>query len=157
MVEQAPQLRKTGGHAIDLFGPAMEIAEAMGVLDQVMAHATGTERITFHRSGARRPARINYRKLSSALSDRHVEIMRDAFGAYQRVMQEPVLGARASAKSMAKDILPSSHLGVRALTAAGQLISILPTPLTATVAGLNSRGIRLYASITVPQCALTDL
>ena len=26
VVERAPALRKTGGHAIDLFGPAMEIA-----------------------------------------------------------------------------------------------------------------------------------
>ncbi|MGK2867257.1 MAG: FAD-dependent monooxygenase, partial [Mycobacterium sp.] len=77
VVEKAPQLRKTGGHAIDLFGPAMDIAEQMGVLDTVLAHATGTEQIFFHRRGARRPARIDYNKLSSALSDRHVEIMRD--------------------------------------------------------------------------------
>lgn len=49
VVECAPQLRKTGGHAIDLFGPAMKIAEQMGVRDRVLAHATGTERITFHR------------------------------------------------------------------------------------------------------------
>ncbi len=33
VVERAPHLRKTGGHAIDLFGPAMDIAEQMGVLD----------------------------------------------------------------------------------------------------------------------------
>ena len=59
VVERAPHLRKTGGHAIDLFGPAMQIAEQMGVLDAVMAHATGTERILFHRRGARRPAYID--------------------------------------------------------------------------------------------------
>lgn len=369
VVERAPHLRKTGGHAIDLFGPAMEIAEQMGVLDAVMAHATGTDRIVFHRRGARRPAHIDYRKLSSALSDRHVEIMRDdlseifydagrdaveylfgdhitgiaedgevtfaqgparrfdlvigadglhsgvrqlvfgedaghteflgaylsvvsvpkslaregemagfvdvdrtamiytadhlddartvflfrpvndfgydhrdtasqqrqlhdrfagmsaevdrwlgelgrtpafyfdaitqlqltswsrgrvtlvgdagycpgpavggstslavigayvlagelhraggdpavAFPAYERVMREPVIGARALAKSMAKGILPSSPLGVRGLIVAGQLISALPTRLTAVVAGLNSKGIRLYDSIEVPQ------
>jgi len=29
VVERAPALRKTGGHAIDLFGPAMAIAEQM--------------------------------------------------------------------------------------------------------------------------------
>lgn len=77
VVERAPQLRKTGGHAIDLFGPAMEIAERMGVLDRVLAHATGTEKLIFHRQGARRPTHIDYRKLTAALSDRHVEIMRD--------------------------------------------------------------------------------
>ncbi|WNG81244.1 FAD-dependent monooxygenase [Mycobacterium sp. ITM-2016-00316] len=375
VVERAPQLRKTGGHAIDLFGPAMEIAEKMGVLDAVMAHATGTERIIFHRRGARRPAQIDYRKLSSALSDRHVEIMRDdlseifydagrdaveylfgdhitgidadgtvtfargaarqfdlvigadglhsgvrqlvfgadsgheeflgaylsvvsvpkslardgemagfidvdrtamiytadhlddaravflfrpvndfhydhrdtpsqqgqltdrfagmsaevdrwlnelgrtpafyfdaitqlqltswsrgrvtlvgdagycpgpavggstslavigayvlagelqraggdpavAYAAYERVMREPVLGARALAKSMAKSILPSSPLGVRALIVAGQLISVLPTRVTAALAGLNSKGIRLYDSIEVPEYELSDV
>ncbi|CAM3630238.1 FAD-dependent monooxygenase [Mycobacterium frederiksbergense] len=375
VVERAPQLRKTGGHAIDLFGPAMGIAEKMGVLDAVMSHATGTERIIFHRRGARRPAQIDYHKLSSALSDRHVEIMRDdlseifydagrdaveylfgdhitaigadgtvtfargaarqfdlvigadglhsgvrqlvfgadsgheeflgaylavvsvpkslardgemagfidvdrtamiytadhlddaravfifrpvndfhydhrdtpgqqrqltdrfagmsaevdrwltelggtptfyfdaitqlqltswsrgrvtlvgdagycpgpavggstslavigayvlagelqraggdpavAYPAYERVMREPVLGARALAKSMAKNILPSSPLGIRALIVAGQLISVLPTRVTAVLAGLNSKGIRLYDSIEVPQYQLSDV
>lgn len=375
VVEKAPQLRKTGGHAIDLFGPAMDIAEQMGVLDAVLAHATGTEQILFHRRGARRPARIDYTKLSSALSDRHVEIMRDdlseifydaarrdveyifgdhitaigedgevtfargarrrfdlvigadglhsgvrqlvfgadsghteflgaylsvvsvpkalardgvmtgyldvdrtamiytadhlddaravflfrpaaeftydhrdtpsqqrqlhdrfsglgaevdgwlaeiertpafyfdaitqmqltswsrgrvtlvgdagycpgpavggstslavigayvlageleraggdpavAYPAYERVMREPVIGARALAKSMAKNILPSSQLGVRALVVAGQLISVLPTPLTAAVAGLNRQGLRLYDSIEVPRYSANTL
>ena len=32
VVERAPALRKTGGHAVDLFRPAMEISEKMGVL-----------------------------------------------------------------------------------------------------------------------------
>ena len=32
VVERAPALRKTGGHAVDLFRPAMEISERMGVL-----------------------------------------------------------------------------------------------------------------------------
>ncbi len=375
VVERARQLRKTGGHAIDLFGPAMEIAEKMGVLDAVMAHATGTERIIFHRRGARSPAQIDYHKLSSALSDRHVEIMRDdlseifydagrdaveylfgdhitgidadgtvtfargaarqfdlvigadglhsgvrqlvfgpdaghteflgaylsvvsvpkslardgemtgfidvdrtamiytadhlddgravflfrpvngfdydhrdtasqqgqltdrfagmstevdrwlnelgrtpafyfdaitqlqltswsrgrvtlvgdagycpgpavggstslavigayvlagelqraggdpavGFPAYERVMREPVIGARALAKSMAKNILPSSPLGIRALIVAGQLISVLPTRMTAAVAGLNSKGLRLYDSIEVPEYELSDV
>ena len=375
VVERAPQLRKTGGHAIDLFGPAMDIAESMGVLDQVMAHATGTKTITFHRPGVRRPTHIDYGKLSSALSDRHVEIMRDdlsqifydagkdaveylfddhltdigedgavtfaqhasrrfdlvigadglhsgvrqlvfgddsgnqeflgaylcvlsvpksladegemlgfvdvdrtamiytadhlvdaravfifrpvkdfrydhrdsagqqrqlcdrftgmsaevdrwldelghtpafyfdavtqlqltswsrgrvalvgdagycpgpavggstslavigayvlagelqraggdptvGFGTYERVMREPVIGARALAKSVARSILPSSRLGVRALITAGQLISVLPTPLTAMLAGLNSKGLRLYDSVEVPQYVSADV
>lgn len=369
VVERAPQLRKTGGHAIDLFGPAMDIAEQMGVLDRVLAHATGTDRINFHRQGARRPTHIDYRKLSSALSDRHVEIMRDdlseifydagrdaveylfgdhitgigedgevtfahqaprrfdlvigadglhsgvrqlvfgedaghteflgaylsvvsvpkslardgemdgfidvdrtamiytadhlddaravfifrpvtdfrydhrdtasqqrqlrerfagmsaevdrwldelgrtptfyfdaitqlqltswsrgrvtlvgdagycpgpavggstslavigahvlagelaraggdpavAYPAYERVMREPVIGARALAKGMTKSILPSSQLGVRALIGVGRAISVLPTPVTAVLARLNSKGIRLYDSIVVPE------
>lgn len=39
-VERAPTLRKTGGHAVDLFRPAMEIVERMGVLQQILDHKT---------------------------------------------------------------------------------------------------------------------
>jgi hypothetical protein len=37
VVEKAPRLRKTGGHAVDLFRPAMDIVERMGLLEQVQA------------------------------------------------------------------------------------------------------------------------
>ena len=77
VVERAPALRKTGGHAIDLFRPAMEISERMGVLPRIEARATGTAVLTVHRPWASRPARIDYLKLEKAMSDRHVEIMRD--------------------------------------------------------------------------------
>jgi 2-polyprenyl-6-methoxyphenol hydroxylase-like FAD-dependent oxidoreductase len=77
VVERAPGLRKTGGHAIDLFRPAMEISERMGVLPQIEARATGTAVLTAHRPWASTPARINYLKLEKAMSERHVEIMRD--------------------------------------------------------------------------------
>lgn len=77
VVERAPEMRKTGGHAIDLFRPAMDISERMGVLPRIEAHATGTTLLTMRRPGAARAARIDYRKLTSAMSDRHVEIMRD--------------------------------------------------------------------------------
>jgi 2-polyprenyl-6-methoxyphenol hydroxylase-like FAD-dependent oxidoreductase len=77
VVERAPALRKTGGHAIDLFRPAMEISERMGVLDRIEAHATGTTLLTINRPPSTRPAYIDYVKLIAAMSDRHVEIMRD--------------------------------------------------------------------------------
>jgi 2-polyprenyl-6-methoxyphenol hydroxylase-like FAD-dependent oxidoreductase len=77
VVERAPKMRKTGGHAIDLFRPAMDISERMGVLPRIEAHATGTKLLTMHRPGAARPAEIDYLKLTAAMSDRHVEIMRD--------------------------------------------------------------------------------
>ena len=51
VVERAPRLRKTGGHAVDLFRPAMEISEKMGVLPQIEALATGTDRLTMYREG----------------------------------------------------------------------------------------------------------
>ncbi|RDH78900.1 FAD-dependent oxidoreductase [Mycolicibacterium moriokaense] len=77
VVERAPALRKTGGHAIDLFRPAVEISERMGVLPQIEAHATGTAVLAAHRPWASRPARIDYLKLERTISDQHVEIMRD--------------------------------------------------------------------------------
>lgn len=77
VVERSPALRKTGGHAVDLFRPAMEISERMGVLSDIEAHATGTTRMMIHRPGASRPTRLDYLKIIGAMSDRHVEIMRD--------------------------------------------------------------------------------
>jgi 2-polyprenyl-6-methoxyphenol hydroxylase-like FAD-dependent oxidoreductase len=77
VVERAPALRKTGGHAVDLFRPAMDISEQMGVLPRILAHKTGTEELVFHQPWARRATRVEYRKLFGVMSDRHVEIMRD--------------------------------------------------------------------------------
>ena len=77
VVERAPALRKTGGHAVDLFRPAMEISERMGVLPRIEEHATGTTVLRVHRPWAAKPACIDYLKLIGAVSDRHVEIMRD--------------------------------------------------------------------------------
>ena len=77
VVERAPTLRKTGGHAVDLFRPAMDISEKMGVLPRIEELATGTSRMTVCREGARRPVRVDLSKIFSAASDRHVEVMRD--------------------------------------------------------------------------------
>ncbi|MBE8521408.1 FAD-dependent monooxygenase [Amycolatopsis sp. H6(2020)] len=77
VVERAPALRKTGGHAVDLFRPAMDITERMGVLPRVEALATGTTRMTLYREGSRRPLRVDLAKVYQATSDRHVEVMRD--------------------------------------------------------------------------------
>jgi len=77
VVERAPTLRKTGGHAVDLYRPAMTISEKMGVLPRIEERATGTNRMTLHPEGARRPVRVDLSKIFNATSDRHVEIMRD--------------------------------------------------------------------------------
>jgi 2-polyprenyl-6-methoxyphenol hydroxylase-like FAD-dependent oxidoreductase len=77
VVERAPQLRKTGGHAVDLFRPAMDISERMGVLPRVTAMSTETTVLTAFREGVSRPARVDLTKIFRATSDRHVEIMRD--------------------------------------------------------------------------------
>ena len=57
VVEKAPTLRKAGGHAVDLFAPAMDIVERMGVLEPVLQHDTGTQRIVVHRERTTRPVR----------------------------------------------------------------------------------------------------
>jgi 2-polyprenyl-6-methoxyphenol hydroxylase-like FAD-dependent oxidoreductase len=77
VVERAPELRKTGGHAIDLFRPAMEITERMGILDQVMALGTQNSGMTIHRPPTTRAVHADLSKLFGATSDRHVELMRD--------------------------------------------------------------------------------
>jgi 2-polyprenyl-6-methoxyphenol hydroxylase-like FAD-dependent oxidoreductase len=77
VVERAPRLRKTGGHAVDLFRPAMDISERMGVLPRIEAAATGTTRMTILREGTTRPVAIDLTKVFGAASDRHLEIMRD--------------------------------------------------------------------------------
>ncbi|MBV9513901.1 MAG: FAD-dependent monooxygenase [Mycobacteriaceae bacterium] len=76
VVERAPTLRKTGGHAVDLFRPAVQIVTNMGVLDAVQAKATGTEMAVIHRAG-HTPLTLDLRKVYTAVSEEHVEIMRD--------------------------------------------------------------------------------
>ncbi|MCE7001875.1 FAD-dependent monooxygenase [Kibdelosporangium philippinense] len=77
VVERSPVLRKTGGHAIDLFRPAMDITEKMGVLPEVEKRITGIDRLRLYRRGVVRPTKVNLGKIYQAASDRHVEIMRD--------------------------------------------------------------------------------
>ncbi|MFF4364510.1 FAD-dependent monooxygenase [Streptomyces sp. NPDC001594] len=77
IVERASTPRRTGGHAVDLFRPALEISERMGLLRRIEERAVGTRRMTVHQEGARRPVRANLSKIFRATTDRHVEIMRD--------------------------------------------------------------------------------
>lgn len=77
VVERAPTLRKTGGHAVDLFRPAMEISAKMGVLPRIEALATGTTHLALYREGRTWATDIDLTKIYAASSDRHVEIMRD--------------------------------------------------------------------------------
>ncbi len=57
VVERAPTLRKAGGHAVDLFAPAMDVVERMGLLGPVQDRRTGTESLVLRREGADRRAR----------------------------------------------------------------------------------------------------
>jgi 2-polyprenyl-6-methoxyphenol hydroxylase-like FAD-dependent oxidoreductase len=76
VVEQTPALRAgLGGHAVDLFGPAVDVAEWMGIPPKVLAARTQTERVTFERPG-RSPVEVDLGQLTAGISERHVEIMR---------------------------------------------------------------------------------
>jgi 2-polyprenyl-6-methoxyphenol hydroxylase-like FAD-dependent oxidoreductase len=76
VVEQTERLRfGTGGHAVDLFGPALHIIEWMGALQQVQDAGTHTDIISFVRQG-HRPVDVPAELGSEGVSERHVEIMR---------------------------------------------------------------------------------
>lgn len=77
IVERAPAVRETGGHAVDLFTPAVDIMARMGLADQVMDRHTGTERMVWRREGSDRPITVEMARLMGGISRRHVEIMRD--------------------------------------------------------------------------------
>ena len=76
VVERTEALRfGSGGHAVDLFDPALQIVEWMGVLPQVQDAGTHTEIISFIREG-HRPVDVAAELMSEGVSQRHVEIMR---------------------------------------------------------------------------------
>lgn len=77
VVEKAPTLRKTGGYAVDLFGPALDVVERMGLGEQIRANKTGVERLTLLREGNTHSVRVELGRVFTAVSDRHLEIMRD--------------------------------------------------------------------------------
>lgn len=77
VVERSPALRKAGGHAVDLFRPAIEIVERMGVLAEIQAHHTNTNFLTLRREGVEGTIDVDVRRIMGVFSNRHVEIMRD--------------------------------------------------------------------------------
>ena len=76
VVERMPLARvRTSGHAVDLFGPAMDVAEWTGVLPAVTDARTRTEIVSFQRHDGR-GVDVEMRRLVAGISGRHVEIMR---------------------------------------------------------------------------------
>jgi 2-polyprenyl-6-methoxyphenol hydroxylase-like FAD-dependent oxidoreductase len=81
VVERTPSLRRGwGGHAVDLFGPAVEVVERMGILPQVLEARTRTGSISLARPG-KPPVEVDFARLVAAVADRHVEIMRGELAA----------------------------------------------------------------------------
>lgn len=76
VVERMPLARvRTSGHAVDLFGPAMDVADWTGVLPAVMDARTRTDIVSFQ-GHAGRSIDIEMRRLVAGISGRHVEVMR---------------------------------------------------------------------------------
>jgi hypothetical protein len=80
-----------------------------------------------------------------------------AFAGYELQMREPVLRSRAFARGAAKTIVPGSRARAWALTRGLQLISLLPGSLSRAVAKLNTKGVRLYDSMPVPDYTGADV
>src|SRR5512133_77161 len=81
VVERSPALRRGwGGHAVDLFGPAVDIAEQMGILPDILQARTRTELISLVRPG-KRPVDIDFSRLVAGIADHHVEVMRGELAA----------------------------------------------------------------------------
>ena len=76
VVERTPAERMgTGGHSVDLFGPAVEVVARMGLADAVQAARTRTVALSYVRPG-RRPVEVDVATLAAGVSGRHVEILR---------------------------------------------------------------------------------
>jgi 2-polyprenyl-6-methoxyphenol hydroxylase-like FAD-dependent oxidoreductase len=76
VIERAPAQRKgLGGHAVDLLGPAVDVAERMDILPEVVAASTQTQLISLQRPG-KSSVEVDLRKVIPGISTRHVEIMR---------------------------------------------------------------------------------
>jgi 2-polyprenyl-6-methoxyphenol hydroxylase-like FAD-dependent oxidoreductase len=76
LVERTPAGRHgLGGHAVDLFGPAAEVARRMGRLDAIEASRTRLDAMTIERFG-RRPVHVDLTRLYAGISSDHVEILR---------------------------------------------------------------------------------
>lgn len=76
VVERSAQLRDGGGgHAVDLFGPVLDVMDWMGVRVPVEQARTTTEVMVLVRPG--RPSiEVPLEMLSEGVSERHIEIMR---------------------------------------------------------------------------------
>jgi 2-polyprenyl-6-methoxyphenol hydroxylase-like FAD-dependent oxidoreductase len=81
VVERMPLSRvRSSGHAVDLFGPAVDVAEWIGVLPTVMEARTRTDLVSFQHAGGR-GVDIEMRSMVAGISGRHVEIMRGELAA----------------------------------------------------------------------------
>ena len=91
VIERTAQPRfGTGGHAVDLFGPVVELMGWMGVLSDVERARTQTKVIALVRP-RRRPVQAPAEMLSEGVAERHIEIMRgDLAGIFYKATRDDV-------------------------------------------------------------------
>ncbi|MBF6062601.1 FAD-dependent monooxygenase [Nocardia terpenica] len=75
VVERAADQRSSG-HPVDVKGPAVAVAEAMGVMPQLREVATRVERLLFVDDEGRPRARVRTTVFSGSAGDREVEVSR---------------------------------------------------------------------------------
>ncbi|MEU4314724.1 FAD-dependent monooxygenase [Nocardia sp. NPDC024068] len=82
VVERTPRPRLgLGGHAVDLFAPATEVMDRMGLVPRLRAANTDTSVLRYERPG-RSAIEVDLRDFSAAFADeRHLEIMRGELAA----------------------------------------------------------------------------
>ena len=86
VVEKAAALRR-GGYMIDFWGAGFDVAEKMGLLDELLAHHIDMAELTFVNEADERVGGFNVPRLRMAVSFRHYNILRSALAAvlYRRV------------------------------------------------------------------------
>ncbi|KAA9156853.1 hypothetical protein F6B41_03825 [Microbacterium lushaniae] len=75
VLERAPAIGRSGGHAVDLWGSAVEVAERMGILPAIEAARTGNTAASLIRPG-KPPVHMEVGDLTTTLTERSVEIPR---------------------------------------------------------------------------------
>jgi len=75
VVERAAGLRSSGS-PVDVRGPAVEVAQRMGVMERLREAATNATALSFVNSTGRQVGRVNTRALQQATGSREVEVTR---------------------------------------------------------------------------------
>jgi 2-polyprenyl-6-methoxyphenol hydroxylase-like FAD-dependent oxidoreductase len=75
VVERAAALR-TSGSPVDVRGPAVQVAERMGLMDRLREAGTDATAMSFVNRSGRRVGRVNSRALQQATGSREVELTR---------------------------------------------------------------------------------
>jgi 2-polyprenyl-6-methoxyphenol hydroxylase and related FAD-dependent oxidoreductases len=75
VLEKAPGMR-AGGYMLDFFGPGVDAAEDLGLLDALRTHARGVRRVDFVNAAGRSGAQMDYRHIRDATGGRLFPILR---------------------------------------------------------------------------------